>query len=157
MVFQTNSAIAAAVAGGIALVVWFLLFGILLFKKKEKGRNDSEIAEQQIEDEVKLGENVKPSLFEMQIPESPGPVVKPKKLPIKPKTKPEPPKKSVKDFSVQAHGMNNQSNQTDTMEQDETWREEIAGGKLMLSNNHQRYLENMVYQTSSMIRVKGAH
>ena len=96
MVFQTNSAIAAAVAGGIALVVWFLLFGILLFKKKEKGRNDSEIAEQQIEDEVKLGENVKPSLFEMQIPESPGPVVKPKELPIKPKTKPEPPKEISK-------------------------------------------------------------
>ena len=54
IVFQTNSAIAAAVAGGIALVVWFLLFG------------------------------------------SPGPVMKPKELPIKPKTKPEPPKEISK-------------------------------------------------------------
>ena len=126
MLFQTNSAIAAAVAGGIALVVWFILFGILLFKKKKKGSNDSVNAEQQIEDNKELGENVKPSLFEMQIPESPGPVVKAKKLPFKPKSKPEPPKKSIRDFSVQANGMNNQSNQTDTIEQDEAWREEIA-------------------------------
>ena len=111
-------------AGGIALVVWCLLFVILLFKKKKKGNNDSVNGEQQIEDKDKFENDVKPSLFEMQIPESPGPVVKPKKLTVKSKL--ENPKKSVKDFSVQAHGMNNQSNQTDTIDQDDGWREEIA-------------------------------
>ena len=82
----------AAVAGGIALVVWCLLFAILIFKKKKEGRNDGGDAEDRVEED-KVGERVKPSLFEMQIPESPGPVLKPKKFTIIPKSKPENSKK----------------------------------------------------------------
>lgn len=69
--------------------------------------------------------NEKPSLYELQIPDSPGPVVKPKKFLIKPKPKDEQvPKKIGKDFSVQANGLNNQSNQTEVFE-DESLKHEI--------------------------------
>ena len=126
-------------AGGIALVVWFLLFAVLLFKKK-KG-TDTQATESNVEQQSKdLSDQYeeKPSLYELQIPESPGPIVKPKKFTIVPKKKPEskPPKKSVKDFSVQANGLNNQSNQTDTIEDDSVKKEiKILKGKIEALKN----------------------
>ena len=82
--FQASSTIAAAVAGGIALVIWCLLFAILIFKKskgnKKETSSDLNKTEQQIDAESEgYDPNEKPSLYELQIPDSPGPVVKPKK------------------------------------------------------------------------------
>ena len=123
-VFEENSTLAAAVAGGVALVVWCLMFAVLLYKK-----NKSQPAAPEPRDPELTGgtEEVKQNVYELQIPDSPGPpLVKPKRNVVAAPKKSVAPvvKKSVKDFCVQAVGLNNQSNQTETF-QDNSLKDEI--------------------------------
>ena len=117
-IFQENSTLAAAVAGGVGLVVWCLMFAVLLYKKKKTSPTGSE------DPEMRVGEEVKSNVYELQIPDSPGPLVKPKRITVAPKKSVSPPKKSVSDFCVQAVGLSNQSNQTDSFE-DSSLKQEI--------------------------------
>ena len=113
-----------------------ILFAVLLCKKKKgsdhqaNGTNDHQI-NSEMTDPNKIEypiPNEKPGLYELQIPDSPGPPNKANKMIIVPKSsnkdKNDLPKKSMKDFSVQAVGLTNQSNQTDEME-DESIKDEI--------------------------------
>ena len=131
-VAQSYSTIAAAVAGGVALVLWCILFVVLLIKKQKKGdKSKNNDAKTENADGEVAGYN-NSNLYELQIPDSPGPIVKPKKNLTK--QKPKSPKN--RDFSVQANGLNNQSNQTDVFEDESIKNEiEILKGKIEALRN----------------------
>ena len=101
-------------------MLWCVLFMFLIFKKQQK-KSQTLSDKSSPEDQLPTTVEVNPNLYELQIPDSPG-QVKPRKLKIVPKQKPKTPKN--RDFSVQANGLNNQSNQTESYE-DEAWREEM--------------------------------